>query len=276
MDKTGVVLWQYCFKIPGKLEQAQKSSSACFQRVFVLGPSDSRSSWPLLVSFTCFKTRKSQLSPDQSQHTAVETMINCNPGFCLTSSFTLLKELPWFALCKIMTHWSVSPETNPTSARSSFSKWWSCKIGFTGRLWLPHTHRCKMVSPASMCAGDHVQHVVWLRRLIDPRLVPADRRGPAGLETSLGSRECSYNPTPVADVNVIGFEQILLLFLCGRETSSETRMKFQPYLRECMWDSGTQQEKRANAFSGFLLLSSCAEDSLPYLNFKVFKTLLGF
>ena len=29
---------------------------------------------------------------------------------------------------------SLSPETNPTSACSSSSRWWCCKIGFTGRL----------------------------------------------------------------------------------------------------------------------------------------------
>lgn len=64
--------------------------------------------------------------------------------------------------------------------------------------------------------------------------------------------------------------------LVQEETSSETRMKFQPYLRECMWDSGMQQEKRAIGFSGFSLLSSCAKGSLLYLNVKVFKTRLGF
>lgn len=76
--------------------------------------------------------------------------------------------------------------------------------------------------------------------------------------------------SPVTDVKVIGSKLSLLLFLCGRETSSETRMKFQPYLRECIWDLGTQQEKRASTLPGFLLLSSCAKYSLPYL--KVFNT----
>lgn len=127
-----------------------------------------------------------------------------------------------------------------------------------------------MVFLGSLDANDHVQHIVWLRWLLDPWLVPADRRGPAGLDTLLGLWES------LTDVGVIGFEQSLLLFLCGRETSSETRMKFQPYLRECMWVSGTQQEKRASAFSGFLLLSPCAKDDLTHLNFKVFWTLLGF
>lgn len=133
-----------------------------------------------------------------------------------------------------------------------------------------------MVSLGSLDASDHVQHIVWLKWLLDPWLVPAGRRGPAGLETSLGLRERDYNKKPLTDVNIIGFEQSLLLFLCGRETSSETRMKFQPYLRECMWVSGMQQEKRASAFSGFLLLSPCAKDNPPHLNFKVFWTLLGF
>lgn len=127
-----------------------------------------------------------------------------------------------------------------------------------------------MVFLGSLDANDHVQHIVWLRWLLDPWLVPADRRGPAGLDTLLGLWES------LTDVGVIGFEQSLLLFLCRRETSSETRMKFQPYLRECMWVSGTQQEKRASAFSGFLLLSPCAKDDLTHLNFKVFWTLLGF
>ena len=171
---------------------------------------------------------------------------------------------------------SASPETNPTSACSSFSRWWSCKICFTGRLsdflmlmvqnGISYEHGCRWPCLAR-----------GLTEATDWSSTCASRqRGPAGLENSLGSRERGYKKNPVADANMIGFEQALLLFLCGRETSSEARMKFQPYLRECVWDSGTQQEKRASAFSGFLLLSSCAKDSLPYLNFKVFKTLLGF
>lgn len=57
----------------------------------------------------------------------------------------------------------------------------------------------------------------------------------------------SQTAPPVADVNVIGFEHALLLFSCGRETSSETQMKFQPYLREHVWDSGMQWERREPA-----------------------------
>lgn len=53
-----------------------------------------------------------------------------------------------------------------------------------------------MVSLASTGAGDCVQRMVSLRQLIDPRLVPADGRGPAGLETSLGSQEHSYKKKP--------------------------------------------------------------------------------
>lgn len=107
-DKICMGLWQYCSKICGKLEQAQKNSSSSFQCVCVLGSSHIRSCWPLLVTFTCFKTRKFQLNIDQSLHTSFETeLISYNPGFCFTSSFMLLKTVPWFPLCKIMTHWNV-------------------------------------------------------------------------------------------------------------------------------------------------------------------------
>lgn len=97
---------------------------------------------------------------------------------------------------------------------SSFSRLWPCKVCFTGRFChFCMLIMCKMVSPVSMGAG-----WVWLRWLTDPWLVPADRRGSAGLETSCGSWGCCYRKkSPVADVDVIGFKQALLLFLCRRK-----------------------------------------------------------